>query len=885
MKCPWAVEGQRVSAWHHIKALDKQVFLTLGIGLSFFQGTEHDWMTVALQFLYMNIIPPTMTLHLDEGSPAYSMTWYLMYHEDMRMIAQRDIFHRQWNDVKGATSGSDLWYVVLLMTVVFNLPFGPWEGGTWFSKVKTMSEEMVKSLGPSNALWTSVYELVCKDMSLEALGTLEHKTLVWEMLFHSEAFCVKGKKVSLRRWFGWFDAAHSYLPLWHVRLLALIALGQSLKVYHSYHDVPLWSSGVTRRPSEIEHDGQGDDSDHDQQEDGSDHGDHAEAAAATVSAEQAKVKADEDKGPVKEQSGKVQLKVLRHQSKNALFVAAAVLSKDNMRFLVSMMLEMCRPLWTEHSCSASECRGPNEILGFYMFQASCSFMTVLESVARTFMDTNRLEKMGFTTGFGAGIPNNINATSEMVQAESTNSFHMFNLFCNLAFHRIGSMLWHCGSWPGKAALLAHSCPFVYDECMRELRLDYRCYLLACRMADASPFIGKLIKASPFRMRWMRELAHIATVPVVGLSAWDLRFKVKRYAMIVFSGWGQTKICEDMFKDARFRERMDSLNMSTSISSYYADFHAMQKIELHNRRDIEPRDDEPLYKGTSQDIFYCKKHEPSLKNARSTIPGHEGQPTITTTNTWPTFSPQSSKSIPADLFLLRDLMKTNRWDIANKTWQAMLLQPRSVVRLKGGPFQGELANTYHVVVGILAFKIVVLWQVMPEDIPKSKLKVFRLGAGDVANVRPTLMTCMDLDEFEVVPSTPVRPLHYWLARKKKIPIRLGVVLRQHGPHVPVLLHEARNAFWDLDLPQLKKLVAEFGIMVVGISLPATLSACVSFFIKKFTNKEVTVQELHDILSLRCSDGDVMADVADEDMLLECLDHEDVKSFQASPNTHS
>jgi hypothetical protein len=102
---------------------------------------------------------------------------------------------------------------------------------------------------------------------------------------------------------------------------------------------------------------------------------------------------------------------------------------------------------------------------------------------------------------------------------------------------------------------------------------------------------------------------------------------------------------------------------------------------------------------------------------------------------------------------------------------------------------------------------------------------------------------------------------------------------------VLLHAARNAFWDLDLPQLKKLVTESGIVVVGISWPATLSACVSFFIKKFTNKEVTVQELHDILSLRCSDGDVMADVADEDMLLECLDHEDVKSFQASPNTHA
>ena len=124
--------------------------------------------------------------------------------------------------------------------------------------------------------------------------------------------------------------------------------------------------------------------------------------------------------------------------------------------------------------------------------------------------------------------------------------------------------------------------------------------------------------------------------VVGLSAWDLRLKVKRYAMIVFSGWGQTNICEDMFKDARFRERMDSLNMSTSICSYYADFYAMQKIELHNRRNIEQEEDQPLYKGTSQDVFYCSKHEPSLKNARSTIPNHGGQPTITTNNIGPHF---------------------------------------------------------------------------------------------------------------------------------------------------------------------------------------------------------------------------------------------------------
>ena len=85
--------GQRNCAYLHIKALDHQVFLTLGVGLIAFQGKVEDHYSVAIAYLPYNTIPPSLTLHLDEGSPAYSMTWHLLHKEELRMLAARESNH------------------------------------------------------------------------------------------------------------------------------------------------------------------------------------------------------------------------------------------------------------------------------------------------------------------------------------------------------------------------------------------------------------------------------------------------------------------------------------------------------------------------------------------------------------------------------------------------------------------------------------------------------------------------------------------------------------------------------------------------------------------------------------------------------------------------
>ena len=71
-------------------------------------------------------------IHMDEASPSYAMWWYLFFHCRLRMVLVRDVFHRQWNDAKLTLIRKGLWWVVLLTTVMFNMPFGPYDARSFW---------------------------------------------------------------------------------------------------------------------------------------------------------------------------------------------------------------------------------------------------------------------------------------------------------------------------------------------------------------------------------------------------------------------------------------------------------------------------------------------------------------------------------------------------------------------------------------------------------------------------------------------------------------------------------------------------------------------------------------------------------------------------------
>ena len=71
---------------------------------------------------------PTLVMCYDEGSPNVALAQWLQYRARLRVICLRDPFLREWNDVTNALRAVGLWDTVLLSTVCFNLPHGPWNG-------------------------------------------------------------------------------------------------------------------------------------------------------------------------------------------------------------------------------------------------------------------------------------------------------------------------------------------------------------------------------------------------------------------------------------------------------------------------------------------------------------------------------------------------------------------------------------------------------------------------------------------------------------------------------------------------------------------------------------------------------------------------------------
>ena len=321
--------------------------------------------------------------------------------------------------------------------------------------------------------------------------------------------------------------------------------------------------------------------------------------------------------------------------------------------------------------------------------------------------------------------------------------------------------------------------------------------------------------------------------------------------------------------ARQREDLDSLNGMRMVSAYYFAISEMGAIGLHQRQEIKPGEDQPKLKGKAADHFSPTGHEVSLPDY--------GQ--ILQNATWSTFSAQSSKVIQAHLALLRQLDENDEWFLASRCWQSALFAPRTVIWYKP-------KGVHYLVLGTITHTIMLLWEVEEVIQPGQKAwKVFIIGGQVVVNRVATLLAPLDLDQFDIVPTEVISPVHFHLLCKRETRSRSGVVLSQAGDPEPVMYYCACRAFFKLQLPQLKTIASEHSIDIDGVGLPLTLQQVCRHFIEKHRSTEAqpytcTDQEMHSILALRFSDDpDLFTDIADEDLLCEVLSKDELEAYQA------
>ena len=340
------------------------------------------------------------------------------------------------------------------------------------------------------------------------------------------AFAKKNSKVALRRWFSWCDAFRDVDQSWHSWLLSFTMFGMKAGIYKDFTEVPLWKMEGERglpKPSGS-----------DTEEEDERRGDDVQRKA--VDAVDKDVAPSDDKEAIKTAND---LKEIRALTKGSIHCAATIFCRDMLQSLCRVIASVIEPIRLEHGNNASMCRDEAGTRAFYISAARGRVFQVLEASARRLMSPHHLQYMGFTTDFGSGLPHGLTESSDRIQEEDELAEHAMNVWRNCAKHRIASMTFHVASWIGLYALAASDDEMDWYLCLQKLRRHFRAFLNAKIHEHQSPFLKKVVDASPFNTVIMQDVADLATAPGIQRSTFIMK-KFRSYALAIFSSWARRK---------------------------------------------------------------------------------------------------------------------------------------------------------------------------------------------------------------------------------------------------------------------------------------------------------------------------------------------------------
>ena len=222
---------QRKSAHLQLKALDGVLRQRTGRGL--------EALDPAIEQRPVSFPPPTLVLHMDEASTNVTMVYWMQYAAGLRVLFTRDPFHRYWNDAKAALVQVGQYWAVLLCRVVFNLPYGPWDGKAWWEKMVQQVGDMVFLLPVDGPIWGELYPRVCLDHGETPTWTHQHKAAI---LQRAAFECTKAKleRMAINRWLSYVSCSPKHLPQWHSRCLLALMIGMRDGTYRDRKEFALW---------------------------------------------------------------------------------------------------------------------------------------------------------------------------------------------------------------------------------------------------------------------------------------------------------------------------------------------------------------------------------------------------------------------------------------------------------------------------------------------------------------------------------------------------------------------------------------------------------------------------------------------------------------------
>jgi hypothetical protein len=483
-----------------------------------------------------------------------------------------------------------------------------------------------------------------------------------------------------------------------------------------------------------------------------------------------------------------------------------VLADSGVQSDVKMAHLVAEPLRVHMGVLNSSLRSPEKCLEYHVLaaQGKEGLLDALWGCSKVFGDMSRLATCGFMVEFGSPSFAQLTPEDPCVLADDAMARRLSRLSLTVIRHRLRStVIWHMFAYPGKFASLLSADVQVVAGTLTTMKADWAAWQELQQLT--TPFHKRLKQRSLFRWTFVAETFQLAEQ-----EGWQLTGKLKEQVKRSLHHFGQTKLVEDANQKLRDRERDNASQKLSDVSIWKRPTDDAVLSKVHGFVEVDP--------ATCPEPERAKCHlpasmfQPSAKKSSmdaKDLPGF-GPPS------WVAPCPATLAHIAAEVECLSYGHRHGCMQNLGVSWQTCFARPGTVMRKKGRQ------ETY-VCLGDCA-TMMILW-------PAVSVKMKATNVWELANPglhSLVLEPLLEFDDWVALPVEVHSPVWMWLHNGKRHLVQhpSGCLVQKGGP-IPLLHWAAKQAFWDVPLPSLKRLAKE---MLLGVNLEDDLVSCLHVMIK-------------------------------------------------------
>ena len=493
-------------------AVDNSLRVATGVGLHHFVKPDSE----APQGQQASPLAwPHLLMSPDQGSDGIAALNFLQRCKAVNIEAFWDMSHGVWRDWNLNVKHLGLWGHVLLMTIVLNMPYGPWENARWYEELRGAAKEFFSMDVETDPLFLSLMPAILRDRgeSDRTLGDGVETELAQEVQ-SDEYLWKKGDKVGLCRFFGYIHCSRAFDKQHHSKLMTLLYLGLQLN---------LVTEASMRKVGDVV----------------------AAGSAGVSGADPAK-----EFGTKAMTRGNDEVNRLRQACKNTIHLAMTFLANPMTQTIQRVLIKSVEPIEQWHSEQSRNLRSCSaNCTWLYEFvRGDCK--AALVATLDLLLDDSSLEYVGLTTTCSVGqlrLPKN----HPLILMEGKIASLFADSCLGMVGQRLKRIMW-MHFWPTRGCLLGSTsvstvAPTDLARATFELlRSDKQAFDAAA--LQRSTFWRNAIKRSFFNSPPVQQMV------VIGEKAgWNLNPEVQDFFKQKYSGILASKLVEDGFLRERRQE--------------------------------------------------------------------------------------------------------------------------------------------------------------------------------------------------------------------------------------------------------------------------------------------------------------------------------------------